>query len=83
MYFVFIKFFENSENLQPDLSGNPFFAFEKKDWKRKAEIAAPKKIRKITLRIFINIDIIQLIFKLKPKNHNLIPNYQSLFFKIK
>jgi hypothetical protein len=35
--------------MQPDLSGNPFFllweSFGKKDWERKAEIAAIKNIK--------------------------------------
>jgi len=45
LIFIFAK-------LQPDLSGNPFFAagkaLAKKDWERKAEIAAQKiKILKL------------------------------------
>ena len=42
--FFLTDHFERSQNLQPDLNGNPFFvlakAREKKDWEWKAEIAA-------------------------------------------
>jgi len=37
--------------MQPDLSGNPFFALgkalAKKDWERKTEIAAIKNIKRL------------------------------------